>query len=63
MQGIGLDHEGKIKAIVAFPLTVRGKQIGLGVYERDLNDALSDFKDNSQADIYLLMLATAPIQQ
>jgi methyl-accepting chemotaxis protein len=54
MQGIGLDHEGKIKAIVAFPLTVRGKQIGLGVYERDLNDALSDFKDNSQADIYLL---------
>jgi len=54
MQGIGLDHEGKIKAIVAFPLTVRGKPIGLGVYERDLNDALSDFKDNSQADIYLL---------
>jgi methyl-accepting chemotaxis protein len=54
VQGISQDHEGKIRAMVAFPLTVRGKQIGLAVYERDLSDALNDFKDNSHADIYLL---------
>jgi len=41
-------------AVVAFPLYIRGKPIGVGVFARDLQKAVSDFKFNDESEIFIV---------
>ena len=53
-RGLVKDNDGRLQAMVAFPLTVRGKAVGIGVYSRDLDSALLDFKKNEGSDVFVL---------
>jgi methyl-accepting chemotaxis protein len=49
-RGIERD-QGELMIEIAFPILQRGKIIGAGLFMRDLQSALDDFKLNSQSDI------------
>lgn len=53
-RGIERDDDGNMVAEIAFPLYYRGKLIGAGVFMRDLDAALENFKtaDGSEAHIF-----------
>ncbi len=53
-RGVELGDDGKMVAIVSFPLYVSGKIIGAGVFIRDLQPALNDLKQNSNAESFIL---------
>ncbi len=42
--GVERDDDGKLMAVLAFPLFQRAKLIGVGIYERELSSALIDLK-------------------
>ncbi len=50
-KGIERTADGKLMATVAFPLYYRGKPLGAGVYEKTLEDAIADFKQNNQSEV------------
>lgn len=50
LTGIEADRDGQLVATVAFPLYSRGKPLGVGVYEKFLQSALEDLKQNSDAE-------------
>lgn len=66
VRGIEADDDGELVAVLAFPLSVRGQAIGVGVFARGLEGALEDFKRNIDAEVFIvdaqggLKLATAP---
>lgn len=49
--GIEQSADGKLMATVAFPLYYRGKPLGAGIYEKTLQNAIEDFKANSNAEV------------
>ena len=49
-QGIELAPDGKPMASVSFPLYYRGKLVGAALYEKTLQAAIEDFKDNNNAE-------------
>lgn len=53
-RGVELGDDGKMVAVVSFPLYFRGKMIGAGVYVRDLQPALIDLKLNSNAESFII---------
>jgi len=53
-RGIARDDDGKLVAVVAFPMFIRGKSIGIGVFARDLNEAIADFKANDNSEIIIV---------
>ena len=53
-RGIARDDDGKLVAVVAFPMFIRGKSIGIGVFARDLNEAIADFKANDNSEISIV---------
>lgn len=52
--GLVRDGNGKLSAAVAFPLFRRGKSIGVGVYYKNLQDAIIDFKTNDDSEVVLV---------
>jgi methyl-accepting chemotaxis protein len=54
MRGLERDQNNQLRLVVAFPLYVRGQPIGAGVFTHDLSAALGDFKDNDQAEAFIL---------
>lgn len=52
--GIELDDNNELVAVLAFPLYMRGKSIGAGIYIKSLDDALADFKLNDESEIIVL---------
>ncbi|PKM44628.1 MAG: methyl-accepting chemotaxis protein [Gammaproteobacteria bacterium HGW-Gammaproteobacteria-1] len=54
MRGLERDQNNQLRLVVAFPLYVRGQPIGAGVFTQDLSAALGDFKDNDQAEAFIL---------
>ncbi len=54
MRGLERDQNNQLRLVVAFPLYVRGQPIGAGVFTHDLSAALNDFKDNDQAEAFIL---------
>ncbi|HEY7491581.1 MAG TPA: response regulator [Candidatus Tectomicrobia bacterium] len=52
-RGVKRNDDGELLAFLVFPLYVRGKAVGAGVFARSLQVALDDFKriDNSEAFI------------
>lgn len=53
-RGIERDDDGKLVAVVAFPLTMRGQPIGTGVFARNLQDAIEDFKINDNSEVFIV---------
>jgi methyl-accepting chemotaxis protein len=50
-RGLARNREGRLLAVVAFPLYNRGKPIGVGVFARELQPALEDFKLNDESEV------------
>jgi methyl-accepting chemotaxis protein len=55
-QGIERSNNGKLVAVVAFPLYSRGKPLGVGIYARELQAAIDDFKQNTNAETSIASL-------
>ena len=53
-RGIARDDDGKLVAVVAFPMFIRGKPIGVGVFSRNLTEAITDFKTNDNSEIIIV---------
>jgi len=53
-RGIARDDDGKLVAVVAFPMFVRGQPIGVGVFARNLEEAIADFKTNDHSEIIIV---------
>jgi len=53
-RGINRDDDGKLVAVVAFPLLKRGKPVGVGVFARSLDEAIADFKSNDNSEIVIV---------
>jgi len=55
-RGIERGADGTLYAEVAFPLYSRGKPIGVGVYAKELQSAVEDFKLNDNSEISIMSL-------
>ena len=53
LSGIERDDDGKLLNIVAFPLSMRGKVIGAGVYAKDLSSAVEEFMQVNHSDVLI----------
>lgn len=53
-RGIARDDDGKLVTVVAFPMFIRGKSIGVGVFSRNLDEAIADFKANDNSEIIIV---------
>ena len=53
-RGIARDDDGKLVAVVAFPMFIRGKSIGIGMFARNLTEAIADFKANDDSEIIIV---------
>jgi len=53
-RGIELGDDGKMIAIVSFPLYSQGNMIGAGVFARNLQPALNDLKKNSDSESFII---------
>ncbi len=53
-RGIEQSSDGKLMATVAFPLYYRGKPLGVGIYEKTLQDAIEDFKANHDSEVAIV---------
>ncbi|HHJ15502.1 MAG TPA: methyl-accepting chemotaxis protein [Gammaproteobacteria bacterium] len=53
-RGLERGDDGRLLAIVAFPLSMRGQVIGAGVYARELTAAIADFKQNDASDVFVV---------
>jgi hypothetical protein len=53
-QGIARDDDGELVALLVFPLYLRGKPIGAGIFARSLQDALNDFKRKRRAEAFIV---------
>lgn len=53
-QGIERDDDGELVALLVFPLYLRGKPIGAGIFGRSLQDALNDFKRKRRAEAFIV---------
>jgi len=53
-RGIARDDDGKLVAVVAFPMFIRGQPIGVGVFARNLEEAIADFKRNDNSEIIIV---------
>ncbi|MFW2373583.1 MAG: methyl-accepting chemotaxis protein [Gammaproteobacteria bacterium] len=56
LKGLERDDDGMLKAVLAFPLLNRGKLVGAGIYLRNLDHALNDFKANDKSEVFLINL-------
>jgi len=54
VQGVERDDDGRLMVVVAFPLTKRGKAVGVGIFARDLQDAIEDFKVNDSSELFIV---------
>jgi methyl-accepting chemotaxis protein len=54
VRGIEYDDDGLLVAEVAFPLLKRGKVIGVGVFVKELEATINDFKANDQSEVFIV---------
>lgn len=54
IRGLERDDDGKLIAEIAFPLFMRGKVIGVGVYSKNLTAAINDFKVNDNSEVFIV---------
>jgi methyl-accepting chemotaxis protein len=53
-RGLERDDDGELIAVVSFPLYARGKIAGVGVFARNLQAAVADFKANADAEVFVV---------
>jgi methyl-accepting chemotaxis protein len=53
-RGVERDDSGELVAAVAFPMYVRGKVAGTGVFMRGAQAAIDDFKHNDKSEVFVL---------
>lgn len=53
-RGIERDNDGKLEAVVAFPLFARGQAVGVGVFANNLQAAIEDFKVNDDSEVLIV---------
>jgi len=53
-QGVEKNGNGDLVAEVVFPLLLRGKIIGLGVFSKSLQSSLDTFKSDNGADVFIV---------
>ncbi len=53
-RGLERDDDGSLVAVVSFPLYVRGKIAGAGVFARHLQGAIEDFKVNDSSEVFII---------
>ena len=53
-RGLERDDDGKLVAEIAFPLFMRGKVIGVGIYAKNLNETVIDFKVTDNSELYVV---------
>lgn len=53
-RGLERDDDNKLIAEIAFPLFVRGKAVGIGVYAKNLDATMADFKLSDKSEIYIV---------
>jgi len=54
MRGLERDDDNKLVAEIAFPLFMRGKVIGVGIFAKNLNASVADFKATDNSDLYII---------
>ena len=54
MRGVELDDDGELVAVVAFPLTARGKPVGAGIYLRDLEATAKGFAETNGSELFIV---------
>ncbi len=54
LHGLERDDDGELVAVVTFPLYVRGKIAGVGVFARNLQGAIEDFKANDKSEVFVV---------
>jgi len=53
-RGVERADDGELLAVLAFPLYIKGKAIGAGVFARSLQAALDDFRRNDKAEAFII---------
>jgi methyl-accepting chemotaxis protein len=53
-RGLQRAHDGRLMAVLSFPLYSRGKLIGAGIYQSSLESVLDDFKQNDESEVFVL---------
>jgi len=53
-RGIERDDDNKLIAEIAFPLLMRGKIIGVGVFTKSLDESVADFKKSDGSEVYII---------
>ncbi len=53
LNGVSLDDDGRLQAVLAFPLYVRGKMKAVVVYSRDIQRILDDFQIGDPSDVFI----------
>ena len=52
--GLERDDDNKLVAEIAFPLFMRGKAIGIGIFEKNLDEAVEDFKKSDNSELFVV---------
>ena len=53
-RGLERDDDNQLIAEIAFPLFIRGKIVGVGVYAKNLDEAIADFKLSDNSELYII---------
>lgn len=53
-RGIERDDDNKLMAEIAFPLLMRGKIVGIGVYAKNLDETVADFNLSDNSELYIV---------
>jgi len=53
MRGMAIDDSGTLMAILAFPLFAQGRLAGAGIYLKEIEAALEDFKINDSSENFI----------
>jgi methyl-accepting chemotaxis protein len=58
-RGLQRAHDGRLMAVLTFPLYSRGNLIGAGIYQANLESVLNDFKQNDESEVFVLSASKA----
>ena len=53
-RGVRRDDDGELVTVLAFPMYAGGKIAGVGVFSRNLQAAVDDFKKNDKSEVFIL---------
>ncbi len=53
-RGVERDDDGELVTVLAFPMYAGGKIAGVGVFSRNLQAAVDDFKKNDKSEVFIL---------